>query len=127
MQGSYARTSFITAAGPSPRLAVARWHADHRSAGTCQRGQEPGAQDRQHVGSLHGLRVVEAVQHLDVPAVPLELRALLHQWAGKAHVHAAPAFAVVDLVRRAREAEPRAGDPRLGGTVVEALQRLVEG
>src|SRR6266511_474672 len=95
-------------------------------ASSAQSAEEPGAQDRQDMDGLHGLGVVQPLQHLHLPAEGLEFGASVDDRAGEAHVHTTPTLAVVDFVRCAHKAQARTADLCLGGAVVEPLQRLVQ-
>lgn len=84
-----------------------------------ERGFQPGTEDGEDVAGLHGLRVVEAMQHPDIPAELFELGAPGQQRPGNADPNVAPAFAVVDLIVGTGDAQPRTGELRLGRLVVE--------
>ena len=45
------------------------------------------------MGGLHGLDVVQPLQHLHLPAERFELGASVHDRAGEAHVHPTPTLA----------------------------------
>src|SRR4029450_3071929 len=92
-----------------------------------QGAQEPGPQDGEDVGGLHGLGVVEAVQDLHLPAEGFEVGAAVDDRVGHAHADPAPALVVGDLVGRADEAEAGAADLGLGGRGVDGLQVPVGG
>ena len=78
------------------------------------------------MGGLHGLGVVQPLQHLHLPAEGFQLGASLDDRAGEAHVHPTPSLVVDDLVRCTHKAQARSPDLRLGGAVIEPLQRLVQ-
>jgi hypothetical protein len=78
------------------------------------------------MGGLHGLGVVESLQYLHVPAEGFQFGASVHDRAGEADVHPTPTLAVGDLVDCAHKPQARTPDLRLGGAVVEPLQRVIQ-
>src|SRR5436305_8295349 len=76
---------------------------------------------------LHGLQVIQPIEHSHLPAEAFQLGAPSYDRSRDADQHVAPLWTIRDFVRRPYKAEARSGDMRLGGAVVEPLQRLVQG
>lgn len=67
-------------------------------------GIQPGTKNRENVGGLHRLRMIEPLKNGNILAEGFDLLALAQERPGDVHQNVSPTLAVLDLVGGPREA-----------------------